>query len=165
MYLCWLVNWLTLPHRHPARKHVMGQVLDVVPQPVVGIEECFHMPPRALDRVRMSERRRTWRTKLSLNSPLKPWTLPDWLGSRACRSRCDPPTPSWVTISWLVSTHRYIWDPHLQHIILLRIRPTSFTNWTATSGSLNRNERNNLLGKTLAPSVARPNVVQQTYGL
>jgi len=43
----------------PRRKHLMGQVIDVVPQPVVGIEECLHKPPRALDRVRMSKRRRT----------------------------------------------------------------------------------------------------------
>jgi hypothetical protein len=41
------------------RKRVVGQVIVVVPQPVVGIEECLHMPPRAPDRVRMSERRRT----------------------------------------------------------------------------------------------------------
>jgi hypothetical protein len=41
------------------RKHVVGQVIVVVPHPVVGIEEFFHMPPRALDRVRMSERRHT----------------------------------------------------------------------------------------------------------
>jgi hypothetical protein len=43
----------------PRRKHVVEQVIVVVPHPVVGIEECFHMPPRALDRVRVSEQRRT----------------------------------------------------------------------------------------------------------
>ena len=32
----------------------MCQVIDVVPQPVVGIEEYLHMSPRALDHVRMS---------------------------------------------------------------------------------------------------------------
>jgi len=37
----------------PRRKHVVGQVIDVAPQPVVGTEECLHMP-RALDRVRIS---------------------------------------------------------------------------------------------------------------
>jgi len=33
------------------------------------------------------------------------------------------------------------------------------------SGSLNRNARTNLLTTPLAPSVARPNVVEGTYGL
>ena len=42
----------------PHRKHVVGQVIDVAPHPVVGIEECLYMPPRPLDRVRRSERRR-----------------------------------------------------------------------------------------------------------
>jgi hypothetical protein len=37
----------------------MAQLTDVVPHPVVRIEECLHMQPPALDRVRMSERRRT----------------------------------------------------------------------------------------------------------
>ena len=52
----------------PRRKHV----IDVVPQLVVEIKECLYKPPRALDRVRMSERRRTSGTKLSLHSLLKP---------------------------------------------------------------------------------------------
>lgn len=56
------------------------------------------MPPHALDRVRISERRRTWGTKLLWNSLLKPQTVPDWLGSRARGSRCDPLTPSSVTV-------------------------------------------------------------------
>jgi len=44
----------------PRRKHVLGQVVDIlVPHPIVGIEECLQMPPRALYRVCMSERRRT----------------------------------------------------------------------------------------------------------
>ena len=43
----------------PCRKHAVGPVTDLVPHPVVGIEECLHMPPRPLDRVRMSERRLT----------------------------------------------------------------------------------------------------------
>jgi hypothetical protein len=42
----------------PHRKQVVGQVIDVVPAPVVGIEECLRMPLRAPDRVRMIERRR-----------------------------------------------------------------------------------------------------------
>jgi hypothetical protein len=33
--------------------------MDVVPHFVVRIEECLHMPSRALDRVRMRERRCT----------------------------------------------------------------------------------------------------------
>jgi hypothetical protein len=41
------------------RRHVVGQLIDVVTHPIVGTEECFHMQPRALDRVRMSERYRT----------------------------------------------------------------------------------------------------------
>jgi hypothetical protein len=40
------------------RKRIMAQMIDVVLYPVVRIEECLHMPPRALDRVRMSQRRR-----------------------------------------------------------------------------------------------------------
>ena len=43
----------------PRRKHVAGQVKDVVHHQVVGIEEILHMPPCALDRVRMSKRSRT----------------------------------------------------------------------------------------------------------
>jgi hypothetical protein len=46
-------------------KYVVWQVIDVVSKPVVGIEKCLYMLPRALDRVRMSKRRRTWGTKLS----------------------------------------------------------------------------------------------------
>jgi hypothetical protein len=42
----------------PRRKHVMAQMLDVVPHPVVRIEECLNMLPRALDRVCMSKRHR-----------------------------------------------------------------------------------------------------------
>jgi len=38
----------------PSRKHVVGQVIDVVPHPVSGIKKCLDMPPGALDRVRMS---------------------------------------------------------------------------------------------------------------
>jgi hypothetical protein len=57
-----LVNVVGSAHR---RKYV-------VPHSVVRIEECFPMPPRALDRVRMSERRRTCGTNRSLNSLLKP---------------------------------------------------------------------------------------------
>jgi hypothetical protein len=37
----------------------VGQVIDEVLHPVVKMEECLHMPPRALVRVRMSERRCT----------------------------------------------------------------------------------------------------------
>jgi len=43
----------------PRRKRIVGQMIVVVHHPVGGIEECFHMPPRALGRVRISERRRT----------------------------------------------------------------------------------------------------------
>jgi hypothetical protein len=46
------------------REYVVWQVIDVVPKPVVGIEKCLYMLPRAHDRVRMSKRRRTWGTKL-----------------------------------------------------------------------------------------------------
>ena len=63
-----------------------------------------------------------------------------------------------------MSTHQDIWDPYLQHTILL-INPTSFKNWTPTSWLLNRNAGNNLLGTLFAPSVARPNVVEQMYVL
>jgi hypothetical protein len=42
-----------------SRKHVVAQMIDVVPHPVVRTEDCLHMPPRALDRVRTSGRRRT----------------------------------------------------------------------------------------------------------
>lgn len=38
----------------PSRKNVVGQVTDVVPHAVVTIEECLHMPSRALGRVLMS---------------------------------------------------------------------------------------------------------------
>ena len=40
----------------PLRKHVVRQVIDVVPHPVEEIEECLHLPLNALERVRMSER-------------------------------------------------------------------------------------------------------------
>ena len=43
----------------PRRKHAVCRVVVVVPSPVVGIEKCPYMPPRALDRVLMSQRRRT----------------------------------------------------------------------------------------------------------
>ena len=36
------------------RKHVVGQVIDVVPHPVVRIMKSLDMPPAALGRVRMS---------------------------------------------------------------------------------------------------------------
>jgi hypothetical protein len=35
-----------LSDRHTAANHV---VIDVVPHPVVRIEECLHMPPHAID--------------------------------------------------------------------------------------------------------------------
>lgn len=37
------------------RKHIMAQMIDVVPYLVVRIEECLHMQVRDLNRVRMSE--------------------------------------------------------------------------------------------------------------
>jgi hypothetical protein len=37
----------------PRCKHIVEYVTDVVPRPVVGIEECHDMLSRALDRVRM----------------------------------------------------------------------------------------------------------------
>ena len=37
------------------RKHIVGQVIDVVPHPVVGIQECLHILLNALDHVRMSK--------------------------------------------------------------------------------------------------------------
>ena len=43
----------------PRHKHVVGHVIDVVPHPVVRTEECLHTPQCILDRVRMSEQRRT----------------------------------------------------------------------------------------------------------
>ena len=46
-----LVHVVGLAHR---RKHVVGHVVDVVSHPVVMIEECLDIPPRALDRVSMS---------------------------------------------------------------------------------------------------------------
>ena len=36
------------------RKRVVGQVINIAPHQVVGIEECLHMPPRALDRIPLS---------------------------------------------------------------------------------------------------------------
>jgi hypothetical protein len=44
-------------HNKRMNEHVMGQVIDVVTHPVVRIEECLRIPPRALDCVRMGERR------------------------------------------------------------------------------------------------------------
>lgn len=41
------------------RKHLVGQVTDVVPHPVEGIEACLHLALNALERVRMSQRCRT----------------------------------------------------------------------------------------------------------
>ena len=38
----------------PRRKHVVDQVIHVVPYAVVLIHECLHMPPRAVDRIHMS---------------------------------------------------------------------------------------------------------------
>jgi hypothetical protein len=32
----------------------VGQMIDVVVDPVVGIKKCLYMPPGALDRARMS---------------------------------------------------------------------------------------------------------------
>ena len=55
------------------------------------------MSPRALDRVRMSEHC-TWGTKPCWNALLKPWTVPDWRGSRACRSRCHSMISSSVNV-------------------------------------------------------------------
>ena len=46
-----LVHAVGSAHRH---KHVLGQVTDVVPHTVVGIQECLHTLPRVLGRVRMS---------------------------------------------------------------------------------------------------------------
>jgi len=58
------------------------------------------MPLNALDRVRMSERYRTRGKNLPEIEVtlLKSCTVPDWHGSRACDSRCDPPTPQSVTV-------------------------------------------------------------------
>jgi hypothetical protein len=93
----------------------------------------------------MSERRRTWGTNPSLNSLLKPWTVPDWRGSRACWNRCDPPTSSSVTVlTTSVDTPEHLGSALTAHHTL-RISVTSFKNWPATSGLLNRNARNNLL--------------------
>jgi hypothetical protein len=39
----------------PQHKQLVGQVIDVIPSLVVGIEECLCMPLNALDRVCMSE--------------------------------------------------------------------------------------------------------------
>ena len=36
------------------RKQVLGQVIDVVPHPVVGIMKCLDMPPGTLEYVRTS---------------------------------------------------------------------------------------------------------------
>jgi len=48
------VNWFAFSEMAARRKHVVGQVVDVVPNPVVGIMKCLDVPPAALDRVRMS---------------------------------------------------------------------------------------------------------------
>jgi hypothetical protein len=63
-----------------------------------------------------------------------------------------------------VLTHQDICDPNLQNTVLLVISPTPFNTWTSTSGALMSNAINNLLATPLAPSVARPNVVERTYG-
>jgi hypothetical protein len=47
--------------------------------------------------------------------------------------------------------------------VLLEISLTSFKKWTPTSGSLNRNDINNLLATPSANSVARPDDVDGTY--
>jgi hypothetical protein len=39
------------------RKHVVGQVKDVVPHRVVGIKKCLNVPPGVLECVRMSASR------------------------------------------------------------------------------------------------------------
>ena len=49
--LCELVN---VVGSAPRRKRLVGQVIHLVPHPVVEIEECHDIPQRALDRVRMS---------------------------------------------------------------------------------------------------------------
>jgi hypothetical protein len=38
----------------PRHKHVVGQVNDVVPHPLVGINKRLDMPPGAIDRIRLS---------------------------------------------------------------------------------------------------------------
>jgi hypothetical protein len=43
----------------PGRKHVVCRVIDVVPNPVVGITKCLYMPLCFLDRDRISQQRRT----------------------------------------------------------------------------------------------------------
>jgi uncharacterized protein (DUF2384 family) len=47
------------------RKHVVGQVIDVVPYPVEEIEEFLRLPLNALERIRMSEGCRTGEKKKS----------------------------------------------------------------------------------------------------
>ena len=52
----------------PHCKHVVGQVIDVVHHPIVGIEEYLHMPPCALSHVRMSPSKHIKETNLLIYS-------------------------------------------------------------------------------------------------
>ena len=123
------------------------------------------MQPRALDRVRMSERR-TWGTKRLWNWGYSAETMNRaWLTWKQSMRKDMWSSDIAIGNRHIMLTHQDIWNLHLQHTTLLRISPTSFKNWTPTSELLNRNVRNNLLATPLAPSVALPNVAEGTYGL
>jgi len=52
----------------PRHKHVVGQVIDVVPHPLVGIKKCHDMPPGAVDRIRMGASTHINETDLQIHS-------------------------------------------------------------------------------------------------
>jgi len=59
--------------------------------------------------------------------------MSDWGGSRACGSRSDLPTSPSETSLRLAPTHQDIWEPYLQHKILLPRSPTFVIQCTLTS--------------------------------
>ena len=146
----------------PHRKHVVGQVT------------CSHtsgcrnggMPSHATSCSRSSSYERTTshlKNKIFMKFSTETMNRVYLHGSRACRSSCDTPTSSSVTALRLVLTHQDIWNPHLQHTVMPWISSRSFKNWTPMLWVAEQ-ECINLLGRPLAPSVARPNVVEQMYG-
>ena len=89
--------------------------------------------------------------------------MPHCPGRRACGSICDPLTSSSVTV---LTASVDIWDPHLHHTILLRVSPKSFKNCTPTSGSLNRNAKNNFLEHRWRPELrARTSWYRRRLGI
>lgn len=93
------------------------------------------------------------------------WIVPDWHGSKAWGSRCDPPTsPSITVLTISVDAPGQLWSA-LTHTILLRISPKSFKKWTPTSGLPSRSGINNWLATPLVPRIVRLEAVEGTYGL